>query len=126
MSKISQNLMTNKRYFVTCARLMSNKNISLVFFTKESCQLCVNAKDVLDRALKDDSAKDFTKNVNVKTVDIMKPENSEWFDVYCYDVPVLHIEQPDGGKPVKFMHYFDQSKILGALSDLDQTQSSQS
>ncbi|GEQ70617.1 hypothetical protein JCM33374_g4295 [Metschnikowia sp. JCM 33374] len=95
----------------TSLRLLARSNIlqqvSLTFFTKETCQLCKNAGVILDKTLQ---AKDFS-NVKLKTVDIMKPENSAAFDKYCYDVPVLHVDRPGQKKPVKFMHYFDEEKL---------------
>ncbi|ODV77023.1 uncharacterized protein CANTADRAFT_23860 [Suhomyces tanzawaensis NRRL Y-17324] len=83
---------------------------SLTFFTKETCQLCTNAKTILYDTLKDESLND--KSIKLDVIDIMKPENSKWFDVYCYDVPVIHIDRPNQKKPVKFMHYFHHDKLL--------------
>lgn len=81
--------------------------VSLTFFTKDTCQLCKNARAILDKTLE----KDEFKNVEVNVVDIMKPDNSDAFDKYCYDVPVLHVDRPGQQKPVKFMHYFDEAKL---------------
>lgn len=85
-------------------------NISLTFFTKETCMLCTNARNILFETLKKDSLKD--KDIKLNIIDIMKEENKNWFDVYCYDVPVLHIDRPNQKKPVKFMHYFYEDKLL--------------
>lgn len=85
--------------------------VSLTFFTKETCLLCIKADKVLDEVLE---AKDL-QNIELKKVDIMDPENSKAFDMYCYDVPVLHVDRPGQGKPVKFMHYFDAKKIAEEL-----------
>mmetsp|Transcript_4263 Transcript_4263/g.4222 ORF Transcript_4263/g.4222 Transcript_4263/m.4222 type:complete len:117 (-) Transcript_4263:155-505(-) len=87
---------------------------SLTFFTKDTCMLCTNAKNILHDTLKDDTLKD--KDISLETIDIMKPENSKWFDVYCYDVPVLHVERPNQAKPVKFMHYFYNDKLIDELN----------
>ncbi|CUM57612.1 uncharacterized protein AC631_01391 [Debaryomyces fabryi] len=91
-----------------------NLKTSLTFFTKETCMLCTNAKNILHDTLKDDALKD--KEISLETIDIMKPENSKWFDVYCYDVPVLHVERPNQAKPVKFMHYFYNDKLIDELT----------
>ncbi|SGZ53556.1 CIC11C00000000747 [Sungouiella intermedia] len=85
----------------------SSRLVSLTFFTKETCQLCKNAHAILEKTLD----KDGFRNIPVKVVDIMKPENSDAFDKYCYDVPVLHVDRPGQRKPIKFMHYFDESKL---------------
>lgn len=81
--------------------------ISLTFFTKETCQLCKNAHSILDKTLEQDEF----RYIPVNIVDIMKPENTEAFDKYCYDVPVLHVDRPGQRKPVKFMHYFEEAKL---------------
>ena len=46
----------------------------------------------------------------------MDPNNQEWFDKYCYDVPVLHIEQ-QGQKLQKFMHYFNEKELVHVLAN---------
>ncbi|CAK7893552.1 hypothetical protein CAAN1_22S00496 [[Candida] anglica] len=87
---------------------------SVTFFTKETCQLCTNAKVVLNKTL--ESPQLIKKDINLEVIDIMKPENSKWFDVYCYDVPVLHVDRPEQKKPTKFMHYFYEDKLLDELN----------
>lgn len=82
----------------------------MTFFTKETCQLCKNAAQVLDKAL----ASSEISPDRVLRVDIMKPENSSAFDKYCFDVPVLHVDRP-GEKVVKFMHYFDEAELVAAF-----------
>lgn len=83
---------------------------SLTFFTKETCMLCTNARGILFKTLEHESLKE--EKIDLKIVDIMKPENKEWFDVYCYDVPVLHVDRTNQTKPIKFMHYFYEDKLL--------------
>lgn len=85
---------------------------SLTLFTKEGCQLCKNAHHILDETLK----RDPFRNIPLTVVDIMKPENSEAFDKYCFDVPVLHVDRPGQLKPVKFMHYFDNEELAKEFS----------
>lgn len=89
------------------------RRTAVTFFTKETCQLCTNAKGVLQIALE---SKEINKpEIDLQVVDIMDPANQKWFDVYCYDVPVLHIQRDTEPKPAKFMHYFDAEKIVNAL-----------
>lgn len=66
----------------------------------------------MDSAIKESS----DCKIDLKVVDIMKPENSEAFDMYCYDVPVLHIHKDESGKPIKFMHYFDSTLLKQEFS----------
>lgn len=99
------NMIATSIRFVSSAA--PSRLVSLTFFTKDSCQLCKNAKAILDETL----SKHEFRNITVNVVDIMKPENSDAFDKYCYDVPVLHVDRPGQRKLVKFMHYFDESKL---------------
>lgn len=85
-------------------------SVRLTFFTKPTCQLCVNAHRVLDEALRESNI-----SPALEIVDIMRPENSAAFDKYCYDVPVLHVERPHQIKPVKFMHFFNKDEIINEL-----------
>lgn len=102
-----------RRTFSVFAQL--NDRQRLTFFTKETCQLCTNAKEVLKRTLENPSVKN--EPIDLEEIDIMKPGNSKWFDVYCYDVPVLHIlRNEQQKKPIKFMHYFHEDKILSVLT----------
>lgn len=102
---------SNSRAF---SSTLQNSKTTLTFFTKETCMLCTNAKNILHDTLKDDTLKE--KDIELETIDIMKPENSKWFDVYCYDVPVLHVDRPGQAKPVKYMHYFYHDKLLDEFS----------
>lgn len=96
------------RFFSTAIpRLL---NVALTFFTKETCMLCTNARGILFETLKNEELKN--KKIDLNIIDIMKPENSKWFDVYCYDVPVLHVDRDTQDQPVKFMHYFHEDKLL--------------
>jgi glutaredoxin len=86
------------------------QQINLTFFTKETCKLCSDAKGILHKTLSNDALKD--QNIKLTTIDIMDPKNQKWFDVYCYDVPVLHVNRESQSKPVKFMHYFYEDKLM--------------
>ncbi|XP_069771618.1 glutaredoxin-like protein C5orf63 homolog [Narcine bancroftii] len=54
----------------------------LTLFTKESCTLCEEAKEVLEP---------HRHRFILQEVDIMDPKNSVWFERYKYDIPVFHI-----------------------------------
>lgn len=98
---------TQARYLSAQSRL--NQALSLTFFTKETCKLCTDAKEILHKTLEDDTNKN--KDIKLTTIDIMDPKNQKWFDIYCYDVPVLHVNRDGQEKPIKFMHYFHQDKL---------------
>ena len=84
------------------------KPVKLTFFTKETCSLCTNADKILKETIEDP---ELVPETTVQKIDIMDPKNQEWYDKYCWDVPVLHVER-DGKKLVKFMHYFYKDKLL--------------
>lgn len=109
--KISILLRLNSSHVLRLSFTERLHQVSLTFFTKETCLLCIKADQVLSGVLE---AEDFRK-IKVKKVDIMDPKNSKEFDKYCYDVPVLHVDRPGQTKPVKFMHYFDAEKIAEEL-----------
>ncbi|KAK6455721.1 uncharacterized protein RJT20DRAFT_129044 [Scheffersomyces xylosifermentans] len=91
-----------------------SQKIALTFFTKDTCMLCTKAKGVLKSTLENDALKG--EEIDLKVVDIMHPDNGTWFEAYCYDVPVLHVDRPSQNKPVKFMHYFDEEKLVKELT----------
>ncbi|ORY78541.1 hypothetical protein BCR37DRAFT_394491 [Protomyces lactucae-debilis] len=49
-------------------------------------------------------------------VDIHKAENKDWFDKYCFDVPVIHFDAL--GKH-KIMHHIKKEDILTKLAEVD-------
>jgi len=69
----------------SCRKLCSTiRNLPLLtLYSKPSgCSLCDEAKRQLI-SLKD--------RVQLEEIDITLPENKKWFDMYCYDIPVLHL-----------------------------------
>lgn len=58
----------------------------LTLFTKNDCGLCVTAKERLVAVQK-------RRTVEYNEVDIMKEENKKYYDMYAFDVPVLHVSR---------------------------------
>lgn len=56
----------------------------ITFFTKEGCKLCEPAWFVLKKL---QSRYDFT----LERIDIADPQNQESFNLYCHDIPVVHV-----------------------------------
>uniref|UniRef100_UPI00398F6A2F glutaredoxin-like protein C5orf63 homolog isoform X2 n=1 Tax=Pristiophorus japonicus TaxID=55135 RepID=UPI00398F6A2F len=54
----------------------------LTLFTKDSCTLCEEAKEVLEP---------YRYRFILQEVDITVPENSIWYERYKYDIPVFHL-----------------------------------
>ncbi|GMM37733.1 Mgp12 protein [Saccharomycopsis crataegensis] len=101
------------RLFSTTTSLA--EKVKLDFFSKEDCGLCVNAKTILDKIIQDKDSS-LKNEIEYKVYDITKPENKEWWDSYCFDVPVLHITHEKSTKPVKFMHRLDQKKVIDEIN----------
>lgn len=80
----------------------------LTLFGKEGCGLCDRAKQVMMDII--DSEEFPQKNVEFKYVDISDVMNTHWWDKYCFDVPVLHIDDTKGER-VKMMHRLDGKRV---------------
>lgn len=102
---------------VTSTQTRSKSTVLLKFFTKAHCMLCTNANEILQQAISSPDVENV--KLNFTKVDIMDPNNKEWFDKYCYDVPVLHIELPNDNVVKKHMHYFDKSQLIKDFLTLD-------
>ncbi|ODQ81773.1 hypothetical protein BABINDRAFT_20016, partial [Babjeviella inositovora NRRL Y-12698] len=103
---------TLTRTFVTSSAAWKQ---NLTLYTKDGCGLCDNAKKVLEDVFANGNVQN-QQDVEYVQVDITKPENKEWWDAYCFDIPVVHINKKDQTKPVKFMHYLFEDKIVEALN----------
>lgn len=84
---------------------------SVTFFTRPECGLCRNARVSLSNAW--DQSPENSKFA-YKEVDITKPENKEWHDLYAFDVPVVHITD-DAGQQSTLMHRMTVDEVLAAL-----------
>ncbi|ANZ76540.1 BA75_03668T0 [Komagataella pastoris] len=102
-------LRTSRRLIQSQAALPKT---SIKFFTKENCQLCDEAKLVLEDVLQDPQV--MQRGVDLQYIDILA--NKKYFEMYRYDVPVIHIQRED--MPiVKYMHRLDKQEIIGELID---------
>ncbi|CAN6647234.1 hypothetical protein TRVA0_022S01046 [Trichomonascus vanleenenianus] len=82
----------------------------VTFFTRPKCGLCDEAKMSLSRAWEKAETKfEYTE------VDITKPDNQKWFDLYAFDVPVVHIEEDGALK--KLMHRMSVDEVLESLNN---------
>lgn len=59
-------------------------NPTIQLFTKEGCTLCDKAKDVLQSVRE-------AQPHSLEAVDITDPDKQNFFDMYKWDIPVLHI-----------------------------------
>ncbi|KAH3686992.1 hypothetical protein WICPIJ_002017 [Wickerhamomyces pijperi] len=121
---------TSRRLFSSSSILRTRSNINnidttqqskpkpteavwLTLYAKQGCSLCDKAKVVLDSVRVNPS---LNKTLNYQYVDITDPQNNQWWDAYCFDVPVVHLDRYNQKQPVKFMHYLNEEKIVEEIN----------
>lgn len=87
--------------------------VSLTLYAKEGCSLCDKAKVVLKDVLESGQLQN---KVQFTNVDITDPLNKQWWEAYCFDVPVIHIDRFNQKDPVKMMHYLDKEEVIEELN----------
>ncbi|KAH3674849.1 hypothetical protein WICMUC_003052 [Wickerhamomyces mucosus] len=98
------------RGFASSSVIFSQKDpIWLTLYAKQGCSLCDKAKEVLQQVRKDPS---MTQKIKYQYVDITDPNNDQWWDAYCFDVPVLHVDRYNQKESIKFMHRLNAEKII--------------
>jgi glutaredoxin len=78
----------------------------VVLYTKEGCTLCDKVKDVLKGLSQDDYPH------SLEQIDITDEEHTEWYDMYKYDIPVLHINSAYWTK-----HRLDETEAKNGLKE---------
>ncbi|SCV99482.1 LAFE_0A04126g1_1 [Lachancea fermentati] len=96
------------RGFRTGCRLSNYSNVRLTLFSKNNCGLCHKADNVVKQVMKGSGYDELSYHI----VDIDEPGNKKWWELYCMDVPVLHVEntlKPDS--LVKIFHRLDELDV---------------
>lgn len=102
---------TLTRRFVT----KQASNVKLTLFTKPGCGLCEAADEVVVDVLEQ-----YPKTVQYCKININDRRNRKWFKAYCFDIPVLHIENTTSTTNVqKLMHYIRDDELTSLLNDCD-------
>lgn len=86
----------------------------LTLYSRPNCGLCVQAKDVLR-----ESWEQSTRKFDFKEVDITRPENKEWFDLYAFDVPVIHVDNKQ-----QWMHRITVPEVVKLVDEEGSSSSS--
>ncbi|AMD19193.1 HBR292Wp [Eremothecium sinecaudum] len=95
--------------------LRTYSNVKLTLFSKKDCGLCDSAKNVLNSLTQ---SPDY-KSVECSIVDVKLPENKRWWDMYCFDVPVLHIEDKrDHTKLHKVFHRLNENQVKDLINEI--------
>ena len=82
------------------------KALVVVLYTKEGCTLCDKVKDVLKSLSQDDYPH------SLEQIDITDEEHTKWYDMYKYDIPVLHINKSYWTK-----HRLDETEAKNGLKE---------
>lgn len=93
----------------------------LTLFTKSDCGLCDTAKARLSQVQK-------RRTIEYREIDIMEEANKKWFNMYAFDVPVLHVSRvmhtspkPDVvSEEKKLMHRFTEEEVEALIDEAEQ------
>ncbi|SCV03351.1 LAME_0H09736g1_1 [Lachancea meyersii CBS 8951] len=104
------------RHFHSAARLANCSSIRLTLFSKNNCGLCDKAKEVAILVVNN---KQRFNGLQLALVDIDEPQNKEWWNKYCMDVPVLHVENTQKPDTVsKVFHRLDLKQLEQKIEEL--------
>lgn len=104
-----------RRQFYDSRALLNGgySHLKLTFFGKPNCELCENAKEVIDDILNENEEL-FKDRIDIKFININK--DRRWWNKYCFDIPVLHIENDnEPNSMVKIMHFFKEDELIKVL-----------
>lgn len=111
-SRYHQGSTISRRSFSHSSQLLTSK-VLLTLYAKDGCSLCDKAKVVCEEVR---SSKDLKNPISFQYVDITEPLNKDFWEAYCFDVPVLHLDRRSDPETVKFMHYLDTGKIVEEIN----------
>lgn len=103
------------RSFSSSIRASLGSKVSLKLFSKSNCGLCDKAKNVMNKVTVNG---DFKDKLSYCIVDIDDPKNKVWWEKYCFDVPVLHIENTDKTSLLKVFHRLDEKDVTEKIKTL--------
>eukprot|EP01097_Dermamoeba_algensis_P000653 TRINITY_DN122_c0_g5_i1.p1 TRINITY_DN122_c0_g5~~TRINITY_DN122_c0_g5_i1.p1 ORF type:complete len:121 (+),score=23.13 TRINITY_DN122_c0_g5_i1:73-435(+) len=85
----------------------------LLLFTKAECCLCDTVKFQINRTLNRIKIETIPSRAKISfaQVDITKPENAKYFELYQYDIPVVTLD----GSEI-FRHRIDEKKLFSLLA----------
>lgn len=89
------------------------RSTTLTLYAKTGCSLCDKAKVVIEEVRGNEK---LNKKISIQYVDITDPMNKEFWDKYCFDVPVLHLDKKNQ-ETIKFMHYLNSENIINEINN---------
>jgi glutaredoxin len=96
--------------------------VHVTFFSRASCALCHNARNVLAAAWE-------KRPFEYVEIDVMTTQDTKWKDAYEFDVPVIHVvptvgegkalgEVGEGKEGRKLMHRFSTEEVVSVLEEV--------
>ncbi|KAH8809773.1 hypothetical protein F5882DRAFT_96887 [Hyaloscypha sp. PMI_1271] len=92
----------------------------ITLFTRANCSLCTKAKQTLSEVWD-------VKPFEFKQIDVMRPEEKNWRNLYEFDTPVIHInsskksdELPElASQAKKLMHRFSAEEVKAKMNVIE-------
>ncbi|CCX06527.1 hypothetical protein FPQ18DRAFT_396640 [Pyronema domesticum] len=93
--------------------------VHLTFFSRASCALCTNARQILAQAWE-------RRPFEYVEIDVMTTPEKKWKDAYEFDVPVIHVVPTIGKEAMgditeegkKLMHRFSVDEVTSVLEEV--------
>ncbi|KAK9428370.1 hypothetical protein V1505DRAFT_377205 [Lipomyces doorenjongii] len=98
--------MTMRPTLISSLAAAANTFPVMTIFSRPQCGLCDEAKISIANAIKR------LPKFRYSEIDILKPENQEWFDKYAYDVPVIHFQTAENETVKKIMHKIHERDVI--------------
>ena len=103
-----------RRLIQTASTGVSKGGVKLTLFSKPQCGLCEEAKEIIEDVLESDAIP--KHNISMNIVNINQLNNKKWWDLYCFDIPVLHIEKDNDKESLfKMMHRIDEDVLVDKI-----------
>lgn len=103
-----------KRVLHSGMKLSNYENLKFTFFSKPQCGLCEEAKEVIDDTF---TSPEFAKYDLANRMEIVNINKDPiWWKKYCFDIPVLHIEDKNDPTTLKtIMHHFREDELADII-----------
>lgn len=106
----------SSRRFHSSKLLLSVNSLKITLFSKKNCSLCDTAHTVMKNLYMEPGYSNNKFNV----IDIEKPENKEWWNKYCFDIPVIHVEvRNDPNTVKKIFHRINEQNLRDLIKSFE-------
>ncbi|KAK7204164.1 glutaredoxin-like domain-containing protein [Myxozyma melibiosi] len=103
--------MISRRFFSRSVAAATVRLPRMLLYSRPECGLCEEAKESISKAVKE------LPEFELQVVNILEPENKEWFDKYAFDVPVVHFQTSESDKIHRIMHHIKQKDVIDLVNN---------